>query len=167
MGGVEWRSIPGFEGFYEASSSGEIRRVGRRVLRPRAATNGYMQMNLWREGRRYKALVHRLVASAFLGACPSARHQVNHRDAVKTNNAVANLEWVTPRENTAHARGHGRCLGNRTSGEARWYAKLTNAAVREIRSSKLSGLALAKKFGVGSSTIYRVRAGEAWRAQTN
>ena len=57
--------------------------------------------------RRRTELVHRLVARAFLGPPASWEHlHVNHKDGDKRNNAVANLEYVTPSENMAHYWGN-------------------------------------------------------------
>ena len=48
-------------------------------------------------------LVHRLVAKAFFGDPPTSQHtQINHKDGNKSNNAVSNLEYVTPRGNIVH-----------------------------------------------------------------
>ena len=113
-----WKAVPGFEGRYEVSSIGRVRSVSRsevtsagrsryfagKVLKPQKARNGYLLVSL---GRRHKhVLVHRLVASAFLPADP-VRTEVNHKNLIKTDNRVTNLEWTTKSENLRHAYGNG------------------------------------------------------------
>ncbi len=101
------------DGFYEVSNYGRVRRVARakgarpgRVLRPRLCSQGYPRAGLYIAGKRTDAKVHRLVANAFLGPCPSGK-QVNHKDGVKTNNHAENLEYVTPSENIQHSYRNG------------------------------------------------------------
>jgi len=62
---------------------------------------GYLCVSLRTPDRNVKVKVHRLVAEAFLGLDP-VRTTVNHRDGIKTNNALSNLEWMTLAENIAH-----------------------------------------------------------------
>lgn len=106
-----WRSVLGFEGVYEVSSLGNIRRIAKsrgavpgRVLRP--GTNrregGYQFVFLYRDNRRNRLYVHRLVAAAFHGPAPDGC-EVNHRDGDQSNCAASNLEWVTKSENARHA----------------------------------------------------------------
>jgi hypothetical protein len=181
-----WRDIPGRGGLYEASTLGRIRRsptslplgnvIPGRILRLKVARNGYVRASLCIRGRNVTAVVHRLVAAAFLGECP-AGYQVNHRDGVKTNNRPENLEYCSQRENMRHcvATGlypSGDRNGSRTRpesrprGERHHWAKLTAAQVAEIRAARAAGAtltALAKRYGVSSpQTILYICTGATW-----
>lgn len=67
---------------------------------------GYLSVGLSKNGKKYKYLVHRLVALAFI---PNEENKptVNHKDGNKTNNTVDNLEWATYSEQVIHARDNG------------------------------------------------------------
>lgn len=67
-----------------------------------SVVNGYPTVSLKNENGRQSLRVHRLVAQAFI-ANPRHKKEVNHKDRVKTNNDVSNLEWCTRQENVAHA----------------------------------------------------------------
>jgi hypothetical protein len=110
-----WREIPGFEGYYEVSTDGRIRGVERRVKcpfdkhiiiksKPKSVSRfrtGYLYVNLYKEHKTYKRLIHRLVAEAFVpNENPSVFNQVNHRDENKENNRADNLEWCDGMYNT-------------------------------------------------------------------
>ena len=63
--------------------------------------NGYVQVNLHKNGKQYSKHLHRLVAQAFIHN-PDNKPQVNHIDENKTNNHMSNLEWMTSIENVNH-----------------------------------------------------------------
>jgi hypothetical protein len=109
-----WLPVDGHLG-YEVSDLGRVRSIERTVTQSRPwsqcdwtykgktlklseLASGYLSARL---GMKQRALVHRLVAAAFL--TPDAGRQfVNHKDGNKQNNAVGNLEWCTKSENGVH-----------------------------------------------------------------
>ena len=99
-----WKDIEGYGGLYQVSNLGRVKSLNynrtkkEKILKPRSNKDGYLNVNLYKEGRMKTCLVHRLVAKAFIPN-PDNKSQVNHRDEDKTNNCVDNLEWMTRREN--------------------------------------------------------------------
>lgn len=89
------------------SSDGNLCSTDGRPVKLHNNGNGYL-FNIFRYtgqdgkieyGREY---IHRMVAKTFLEQ-PEGATQVNHKDGDKANNAVENLEWVTPSDNILHA----------------------------------------------------------------
>jgi hypothetical protein len=122
---------------------------------------GYIRIQVYQEGRRKQAKIHRLVARAFLGPCPPGA-QVNHKNGIKTDNSVANLEYVTGLQNARHAKALGLHPVGR---EASRPKKLTEKAVRAIRRRVDEGefqCDLAAEYGVKSTTINGVVKRRIW-----
>jgi hypothetical protein len=109
------------------------------------------------------AAIHQLMAAAFLGPYPSG-YEVNHADADKGNNRLANLEYVTHAENVTHAAQHGLTGGRR--GEQHYCAKLREADVRMIRllSTTVSQGQLARRYHVHPRTIWDICHRNTWKA---
>lgn len=110
-----WKPIPGFEGYYSASSLGRIRRdkdeantFAGRIMKSRLERNGYLRIMLTKNGKRSRFLVHQLIALAFIGPNPE-KLTVNHKDPKtgKTDNRASNLEYATQQEQMNHAKIHG------------------------------------------------------------
>lgn len=87
-----------------------------KILRPGLANTGYLQVQLFKEGKGKMMLVHRLVANAFIPN-PNSFETVNHRDEVKTNNAVSNLEWMTQVDNNIYSNALQVKMFDKSSGE--------------------------------------------------
>lgn len=121
--------------------------------------NGYKIVSLWdgKSGKTYR--VHRLMAVAFL---PNTymKEMINHKNGIKTDNRLSNLEWVTRSENALHSYRIGT---SSKKGELNCKAKLTKTDVRNIRDSRLSTTELMKIFNVARSTINRARKGDTWK----
>lgn len=94
----EWRPVVGYEGLYEVSNLGRVRRI--KIIEPTKKKHGYMQISFVDRNRVRKSFrLHRIVAEAFLPN-PNGKPQVNHKDENPENNRVENLEWATAAENT-------------------------------------------------------------------
>lgn len=121
--GEEWRPMLDSETGAEVpgrmvSSLGRIRSCHGKIYRGHLSKLGYYTTQLSSQGASQKKGVHRLVALAFLGHPPTGDHtQVNHKDGDKRNNAVHNLEYVTPSQNCLHhhslVRSKGSCSPSR------------------------------------------------------
>lgn len=114
-----WKSIDS-NPYYEVSSCGKIRSLTRtiqrsngvsqnikkRILACRVGKNGYVLVDLYRDGKRKTHTVHTLVAEAFIGQCPQGQ-EVRHGDGNKEHNTQRNLLYGTRSENLYDKRIHG------------------------------------------------------------
>lgn len=105
-----WAIYPEFNGTLEVSNTGKIRRLTGKELSIGLQNSGYQKVTIGYQGKSHNRLVHRLVLLSFTCLLPNyLRLQVNHKDGIKTNNNLSNLEWVTQEENMAHAIANNLC----------------------------------------------------------
>ena len=104
-----WKPVVGYEGVYSVSSNGRVRResgvdsMGRKLSSHvlKSYTDRYVGVHLCKNGKMKNLWVHRLVAEAFLPN-PKGLKTVNHKDEIKTNNNVSNLEWMSQPDNNLY-----------------------------------------------------------------
>lgn len=163
----EWRPVVGYEGFYEVSNIGRVRRVPGSVntrtkpflkLTPDKA--GYPLFTICTNGIKRSGKVHRVVAAAFIGKCPEG-WAVNHKDGVKHNNVVDNLEYMTISDNVKHA----FAAGFNQRGERNGMAKMNDETVRKMRSMypALSYRQISTVFGFSYNATRLAIQGKSWR----
>lgn len=104
-----WKDVIGYEGIYQISNFGNVKSLNYRdlniesLMKPTLNTHGYLTVCLSnRVNLKKRFQVHRLVAMAFIDN-PKNKPEVNHKNGVRKDNIVSNLEWVTRSENTKHA----------------------------------------------------------------
>jgi len=161
--GPDWRLIPGFDGVYEISVAGEVRRLrppfllGSDRITPYDNGNGYIYVKLHRRGKRGNYRRSRLVLAAFRGSQPRG-FQANHINGVKTDDRLENLEWISQTGNLKHAYATGLRQHLVTN------AKLTPMTAQEIRSQSDRPVAvLAREYGIARSTVRDIRYGRTWK----
>lgn len=117
--GEEWRDIKGDTSSRRVSNKGRLKfYFGRskgvlRITNGSLNSDGYLAVNIQLAGGKYlKTTMHRLVAAAFIPN-PDVLPIVNHKDGIKTNCLVENLEWVTAKQNIQHAYDNSLISGKR------------------------------------------------------
>ncbi len=168
-----WCDIPGWEMLYQASSLGRIRSLDRdlpygrwgrvrrkgEIIEGKVRTNGYREVALRNGQSRRYYLVHRLVCLTFHGQAPEGKPFACHfPDPDVLNCAADNLLWGSPKDNSSHRARHDTLL----PGMRNPSAKLTDDAVRFIRSAEEPMDALAERFGVCLETIRSVMLRHSW-----
>lgn len=172
-----WRWVPGYEGWYQVSTRGRVRSVDRwvdgkggsrylirgRILKP-WRLNGYLLVELNRDGKGRNFRVHRLVAETWLDN-PEGKPEVNHLDENPGNADVFNLSYCTRKENLNWGTWNERMAASK-SNPVQAIDPSTGVVVREFASTME-----AQRNGFDSSAIsaccrgkrYRTHKGFAWR----
>lgn len=94
-----WKDIEGYIGLYQVSNVGQVRSlITNKILKPVPNRKGYLQVSLSKNGEVKNFRIHRLVAKAFL---PNEEElpEVDHINGNKTDNRMANLQWISGIEN--------------------------------------------------------------------
>lgn len=162
-----WKPIEGYEGLYEISNLGRVKSLGRtnrggtkpeKIMRQQKQWTGYLQLGLTGlDGKQRYKKVHRLVATAFIPN-PENKPMVNHKNGIKDDNRVENLEWVTASENHLHAfKELGKAGGTGKKGKASTRRILTDEQAEAIRNDTRTHEAIAQEYGISPSTVSNIK----------
>ena len=158
-----WKDIEGFEGLYQVSNLGRVKSVKRtvwnsvkgyyktvpeRILKVGDNNRGYLQVQLYREGKGKWYLVHRLVAVAFIGN-PNNLLVINHKNEIKSDNRVSNLEWCSYSYNNSY-NDKGKKIGEKLSKPVIGIDKVTGLIV-EFGSAHEA----ERKLGIDNGSIIK------------
>lgn len=152
-----WKTVEGYEQ-YEVSDSGYIKNIRTgKTLGRRLDKDGYPSVYLYSNGKGTNKKVHRLVAKAFLNRDPN-RDQINHKNGIKEDNRVDNLEWCTRSENTKHAYSSGLLRPNMGKAISA-HRKVSDDCKTEILDMRSKGALLkdiARKYDMSVSGIHYI-----------
>ncbi len=174
----KWKDIEGYEGKYQVSSLGRIKSLERyidrgikgfakqkEIILKLRLKKGYLEVGLRSKGDKNQKflLVHRIVATAFI-LNPENKKTVNHKNLIKTDNRLINLEWNTQKEQISHAIESGAF---KQKGDFNSKSKLTSKDVLEIRylykTKSKPPKELSEKYKVSKSTIHRIVTNKIWK----
>ena len=144
-----WKAIAGYEGLYEVSDMGRVKSLNynhtgtEKILKPGKHTCGYLMVSLCKDGKVEQHKIHRLVAEAFIPN-PNNLETVNHKDEVKTNNTVCNLEWLSQKDNLNYGTRNKRA-GEALSKQVQMFDKSTGELLAPFPSlmeaDRITGIA--------------------------
>ena len=142
-----WKDIEGYEGLYQVSNMGRVKSLERtvwcglnggcyraipeRIIKPSKDNYGYLVVNLWEDGKMKTYKVHRLVATAFIPN-PNNLPVINHKNEIKNDNKVDNLEWCSVLYNNTY-NDKAKKTGKKLKGR-----KLSEEHIKKLRGRKLS-----------------------------
>lgn len=163
-----WKDIPEYEGLYQVSNLGKVKNLfnyhskKQSFIKPYKDAKGYLKIALFKDRKRKYFLAHRLVAFAFIENLQNKPY-INHKNGIKNDNHVSNLEWCTDEENKKHAIENNlyKLLDNHSR------AILNIEKVKEIRyilqTQKRTVRSIAKDFNVKEGVIHAIKQNKSWK----
>lgn len=157
-----WKDIKGYEGYYQVSNLSRVKSLERDVPYKNTTIHrkehimssiinryGYVKVLLSKNSISKLTSLHRIVAIAWIPNNNNKR-TVNHKNGIKSDNRIENLEWATDLEQVIHAEQNG--LANHIR-------KLSDKDVIDIYNSQDMLQSLSNKYAVRVETVRRIKTG--------
>lgn len=170
-----WKKIKEFS-LYEVSSDGEIKTFNHygkgkeAIMKPVLDNSGYLRTMLkGDDGKFHTIKLHRIVAINFIEN-NDLKKEVNHKNGIRSDNRVSNLEWVSRSENIKHS--YNFLDRERKFGEKNHEATLTDKQVLEIRKNYVYGKncksgetkkQIAERYGTSFGVIKQIIQNRTWK----
>lgn len=169
---VEYRDIPGFDGFYKVGSDGSVwsnktranlnkRHRLWKCMKLHINGHGYPFVILTHNFKQTRVIVSRLVLTLFAGPPEPGMQACHFPDPDVRNNRLNNLRWGTAKDNADDRQIHSHTA----IGERHGMSKLTADEVVEIRRRCASGenhKSIAGTFGISPSTVAGIKGRRWW-----
>ena len=176
-----YKDIIGYENIYQISNLGNVKVLERSwrcgnnynvikhhkeyILKTKITSKGYAAVKLCKDGKRSWPLVHRLIAQAFISN-PNNLPDVNHRNGIKKDNSISNLEWITNLDNIKHASLNGLL----PRGESMYCSKITESQALRIKyiynymkPKKGYWSSVEKNLGISRTSLENIKYGKNWK----
>jgi hypothetical protein len=156
------KDIPGYEGLYAVTKDGRVlSHVRNKFLSLVKHHTGYYILGLSKNGKRKNMYIHKAMAITYLG---KSKLVTNHKNGIKTDNRLVNIELCTVKENNHHAARLG--LLNPAKGEKCWKSIFSEKDIIKIRrlffDEKVPQYKIAKLFETTKSNVIRILTRELW-----
>lgn len=156
-----WKDIKDYEGLYQISNLGRIKSLRynkERLLTPiKNNKTNYIHINLCKHKVNKTHYIHRLLGCAFVDNKDNKPH-INHKNGVRDDNRIENLEWVTPKENHIH-----KYYTLNYKQHRRRHTEEEVLKIREIyNNNKVSQIKLVEIFNSNRATINKILKNKAY-----
>lgn len=175
LAGEEWRAVPGFGDFYEASSLGRIRskarvvekrhksgamikqQYGAKILSPSADRDGYLSVSVGIDRKTFKVRIHHFVLMAWVGPRPDGLIGC-HNNGRPSDNRPENLRWDDHLGNMRDRKMHGNCA----FGASHPMTTISEDTATIIAADPRNAHIISEEMGVSRRVVQRIKSGESW-----
>lgn len=183
-----WKNIIGYEGLYQISNMGRVKRLDKaikckagkfrivheKILSPGNNGKGYLFVGLVKDGDRKQHYIHILVGTYFIPN-PENKPDINHKRGIKKDNRATQLEWTTKKENSKHAFDNGllpqlkkmhKLAGIATIGSKGNFSVLKEAdipVIFDLSKNELTQQEIAEIYNVNRATIGYILNRKTWK----